>query len=258
MSVPKLMHTKNYDLFDLHENNRERKEDRQLLESMKEYGFLHSSPIHVAHNGSNKFRVLRGHHRLECARRLKLPVYFIIDDTPIPLAKLETPHQSWNARDFAYSWASRGDADCAAILKFQDDHHLSFVMSAALVAGGTVIGSGQTRRIRAGTFKKGDMKLANEVGRIVDRCREFGIPFATERAFVSAIALCLYVPDFNPATFLHKAETMPASLRKRGRLEEYLEEIQAFYNYASRKPIALALEARRLAKERNPVCKKDS
>lgn len=63
--------TKNYDMFELMEDNRDVKDEKhikELMGSMERNGFLQSEAISVKNNGG-KYAVLDGQHRLEAARR---------------------------------------------------------------------------------------------------------------------------------------------------------------------------------------------
>jgi hypothetical protein len=61
--------------------------------------------------------------------------------------------------------------------------------------------------------------------------------------------------DFDGQRLVHRATLYPASLRKRATAEEYLDEIEAFYNYGSRvdQRVPLAFLAKTAAKQRCPV-----
>ncbi|MCR4331556.1 MAG: hypothetical protein NUV34_02445, partial [Sulfuricaulis sp.] len=86
---PKLQCTHKYDLFEMHELNRPLHDDPRLLASMQKTGFMPSSPIQCVRNGNGTLKVVRGHHRLTYAKRLGLPVWFVVDDTKTDLFDLE-------------------------------------------------------------------------------------------------------------------------------------------------------------------------
>jgi hypothetical protein len=59
------------------------------------------------------------------------------------------------------------------------------------------------------------------------------------------------VPEFDLDLFIHKLTLNGSQMRKRGTLNEYLEEIEALYNYgSSRKRIPVAFRAREISKQR--------
>jgi len=250
---PKLECTTNYNLFEMHEFNRPLHEDHILLESMKTHGFMPSSPIQCKHNGSGTLKVIRGHHRLHYAKRLKLPVYYVIDETNCDMFDLEgATTQQWNGMDFAAARTKAGDKDCAALLDFQKKHDLTLGAAASLVGGESAGSQNKIRHVKTGTFKVGDMKHANAVVAITDLCREVGIYFATSTAFVNALSLALRIPEFDAGLFCHRIRLYAANLRKRGRADEYLDEIEALYNYGTRtKRLPVRFRAEEISRERH-------
>ena len=255
---PRLESTRDYEMFDVHEFNRPLHEDRVLLESMQKNGFMPSSPIHCIQNGNNKLKVIRGHHRLYYAKRLNLPVWYVIDDTTIDIFALEAGRQQWNVSDFAQARANSGDEDVAKLLAFQKKHGLRLGSAASLLGGESAKSNNKIKSIKTGHFRIADnVKHAFAVVGITDACREVSIKFATSSAFVGAVSLALRVPEFEAKYFIHRIRLYPRKLEKRGTVYEYLEEIDAFYNYGAKlKGCPLAYKAREAAKKRNPVIQK--
>lgn len=107
---PELKCTRDYSLFALHEFNRPLHDDPVLFASMKEHGWMPSSPAQVVPNGDGKLKVVRGHHRLDIAKRLKLAVWYVIDETIADPWELEGSCRSaWSGEDFAIARAAAGN-----------------------------------------------------------------------------------------------------------------------------------------------------
>lgn len=251
MGGPKLQFTKDYDLFELHQFNRNLHKDRVLEESMKKYGFMPSSPLHCVKDGNGKLRIIRGHHRFDRAKRLGIGVWYVIDETNTEIFDLEAVKSQWSIMDFAQARAKAGDEDCIKLLEFMEKHKIN-IGGAASLLGGQSAGSGNKRKqIKNGSFHLGDIKHANQVTRIIDRARELNIPFATNSSFVAGISSALRVKEFDINLFLHKLELNGSQMRKRGTSMEYLEEIEALYNYSSSKSrLPLAFLAKEIGKKR--------
>lgn len=239
-------------MFDTHEWNRPLHDDPVLLASFKKYGFMPSGAIHVTRNGKDKLKVKRGHHRLHYAKMLGLPVYFIIDDTPISIFEGERTKQKWSVPDFVVAQAKSGDKECAFVLQFQKAHGLPMGVAIALVSGRINEGGPTIRQIEQGSFHRGDMKIANLVVEITDYCYARGIAHSRSKAFVWALTMMLNVPQFDRAVFLHKIDTAGAKLGKRSTYKEYLEEIEALYYYGARvsNRVDLVLRAKQTAHEK--------
>lgn len=256
MSI-RLMHTTNYDLFDAHHFNRPLHEDPVLLASMKKYGFMPSSPLHCIRNGNGKLKVVRGHHRLRYAQRLDLPVWYIIDDSCTDIFALEGGRKAtWSTKDHMAAKIRSGDPDCIALDEFMREHHLPIATAAALLGGESAGSKNRITLIAAGKFRVADdQRHARAVVRVTDELRNMGIRFATSAAFVGALSLALHVPEFDPDRFLDRVRSYPSNLHRRATKSDYLEEIEALYNYTTRveNRLPVAFRAAEEAQKRNPI-----
>lgn len=249
---PKLQVTRDYGMFEMHDMNRPLHEDRTLLASMQKVGFMPSSPIQCVRNGNGKLKIVRGHHRLAYARRLGLPIWYVIDSTKTDIFDLEGGKQQWTAYDFLKGRAVAGNADCAKVIDFQKKHGLTLVTAAQLLGGQTAGHGNKVKAIKQGTFKvAADLSHANAVVGLTDYCRDCGIGFATSSAFVAALSMSLRVPEFDPAVFRHRVRLNGFNMQRRATRDEYLQEIDALYNYgAKRQRIPLAFKAKELSRLR--------
>lgn len=246
-----LRQTSDYDLFDLNELNRPLHEDKRLEESMKEHGFMPSSPIHVIPNGNGKFKVIRGHHRLHYAKRQKIPVWFVVDESNTDLFDLESGKQKWSVMDFAIARAGGGDENCQKLLWFKKKHKMPIGCAASLLGGQSAGSHNKITNVKMGTFKIGELSHANRVMEITDLCSEQGLDFVKSSHFISAVSLTLRVPEFDSNFFIQKIKLHAGILRRRATTYEYLEEIEALYNYSTKgKRIPLAFRAKEVARNR--------
>jgi hypothetical protein len=249
---PKLQCTRNYSLFEMHECNRPLHNDPALLASMSKVGFMPSSPIQCVRNGHGTLKVLRGHHRLDIAKRLALPVWYVVDDSKVDIFDVEGGRQQWSALDFTKARAMAGEADCQAVLEFQQQYGLTLGVAASLLGGQSAGSGNMVRAIKDGSFRvTANPSHAHAVGAIVVHCRARGVSFAARAAFAAALSMCLRVPEFDTERFLHCIELNGAILRRRTTKEEYLDEIDALYNYGAKaKRLSLAFKAKELSRQR--------
>jgi len=116
----RLYSTSIYDMFTQNASNRPQHEDSVVEESMRAHGFLSAFPIRCSHGSPGKLVVNQGHHRLHYAKRLKIPVYFVIDDTPIDIWELEGSSKNrWSSADFVESRARSGHPEYRALIMKQ-------------------------------------------------------------------------------------------------------------------------------------------
>lgn len=235
MAKSQLQWTRSYSAFEQHEHNRGIKDDRLLEQSMRRHGFMPSSPIQCVKTPSGRLRVIRGHHRLDVAKRLNLAVCYVVDDSNTDLWLLEgNTHQAWTAQDHLISRARAGEAAYVALREFMARHKLSIGAAASLVGGQSATSNNLIRDIRQGTFRVGSMEHAEIVVSITDLCRQLGLKFASSTPFVGAVSAAVRVPELNADQLRRRIIAHPKELHRRSRREDYLEELEAVYNYASR------------------------
>lgn len=249
---PKLESTTKYELFDLHELNRNLHDSTELEESMRKYGFRPSSPIHVTRTANGRLKVKRGHNRLAVAMKLKLPVWYIIDDDPMSIYEWEgNSHHLWNVEDFATSYMRGGSEDCKILLDFRKKYGLTLGAAASLVGGESAGSSNKIKQVKAGIFKVGDMKHAKLIADTIVLCKESGVDFATSTGFVAALSVAVRVPEFDIETFRARVRMYPKMMNRRTGKADYLIEIEALYNYGARgKRLPLAVRAHEICLER--------
>lgn len=251
---PKLQCTKDYNLFEPHPFNRPLHEDKKLLRSMREHGWMPSSPAQCIRNGNGKLKVVRGHHRLDYAKQLGLPVYYVIDESCTAIFELENPKSTWTYRDYIAARAQSGDPDMAYVSTFMSVHNLPVGSALALLGNENDRGRGKSNKshlVKTGGFKVTSIEHAEKVVAITDLCRDLGMKWATYATFVAAVSMAVRVPEFDGELFRQRLHQYPAMMNKRSTADEYLEEIEALYNYRTRKPLPLVFTAKQLSSERS-------
>ena len=260
-SKPKLLKTDNYDLFEMHPHNRPLHLNNVLRRSMQKHGFMPSSPLHCVMNG-NKLRVVRGHHRLSVAKQLGIPVYYIVDDSNTDLFDLEGASSvAWNIPDFANARAQAGDKHAQQLIKFIEQYGIPIGTAAALLGGEMGCSSNKIKQIKTGSFRvtKSGLEHASEVVAITDALHEKGIPFARHVGFVGALSKAILTPEVDYKRLCHRFATYSHVMTRRSTVKEYLEEIEALYNYTAKgKRIPLSFLANEAAKKRSVITKNSS
>lgn len=227
----RLYKTEEYSLFDTHEYNRPIHEDPLLLNSLREHGFMPSSPMHCKENGNGKLKIVRGHHRFHLAKMLKIPVYFILDNTDVDIYDLEgSSKPRWSAYDFLFSRARSGDNECKALLSYQKTNRLPLGAAAELFAGRTSGAMNALKEIKKGTFQRGEQEHGEKVIAVLDALDAFNLDFSRSSSFVKAISHALRIPDLKYDQFLQKVQSFGSFMHKRATYQDYLEEIENLYN----------------------------
>ena len=252
---PKLYFTRDLDIFEMHEENRDLREKPALEESMRLHKFMPSSPIQCTRNGRGKLKVIRGHSRLDYAKRLGLGVWYVIDQTVTDLFELEGDAGSrWSIEDFLVSRAKAGNEHYRRDIAFRKEHGISLGAAISLMAGESAGSLNAVRKVKQGTFRvSNDLEHANVVVSLVDFCRAHGAACAGTSGFVNALSAVARVPEFEPAVFRNRIAKMPSLLAKQATTKSYLDIIEEVYNYQAkgrRLPLAFrAVEVGRQRKE---------
>jgi len=249
---PALRCTKEYDLFTLHEQNRDFNENKALAESMRKYGFLSSHPVHVNEN----MEIIDGHHRFVEAKRQDLPIWYIKESTEVPLLDLQLPDKKWNNMDYATAYAKQGKQDYIELLAFAKKHKISIVTASSLLHGENPNSGNKNASIPSGNFTVKNRKYAHDVMRIVEMLVSFGIEFALQRAFIGAIGAIIRLEEFDTERFIARARLYPKHMTHRAAKYEYMEEIESLYNYTTRDKVPIAFLGRQSEMMRNPISPK--
>ena len=254
MKTPKLENTKNYSIFEMHECNRDLKEKPELIASMKKYGFMPSCPIHVKPTEGGKLTVIRGHHRLDCAKRLGLPVYYVSDDTNVDIFDLEGDSgQLWNLTDFATARAGTGDKHYVKLITWAKKNRIPIGQAASLLHGESAGSHNAMKQIKKGSFTTKENKHSEDVAWATSEMIEAGVSFAKSSTFIAALSKCLRVKEFDVRAFVSKVRLYPSNLNKRSSINDMISEIESLYNYAAKSTknrIPLAFLARQVGLKR--------
>jgi hypothetical protein len=247
-----LKSTTNYDLFEMHEFNRSLHDNRILEASMRKHGFMPSCAIHCIKSSGGKMKVIRGHHRLHYAKRIGLPVWYIIDNTQTDLFDLEGASTGvWSLRDFIEARAKAGDNGARKIIEFHKQTGIDLHTSCSLVGGESAGSGNKGKQIKQGSFKVGNMQHALEVARVIEHCKTLNVPFATSKPFVAAVSMAIRCKECDINILLHRLDQAAGIMMKRANKADYLDELQSVYNRGAKKnQIPLAHLAKEASKSR--------
>jgi hypothetical protein len=220
---------------------------KELINSMKKYGYIPAFPLLVVHNGSSGLLIKAGHHRFEAAKQLGIPVYYVICDNEITIAEIERTTTPWTPGSFIESYGRSGMSEYVKLESFSERSGISPNMSAILLSGANHRGTGKfTKELKEGKFEVKDPGFADSVADIVSHCESQGIKFAASSTFVSALAKAVRVKGFDIKVFKFKVKSHTALMKKQVSLVGYLELIQKIYNRQSSNLLPLLIEVEKM------------
>ena len=160
--MKQIQSTREYDQFKLINGNRTVVEGRVkvLMYSIERNNRLDVNPIIVNQN----MEVIDGQHRLEAARRLGEPIYFIIDNdcSVLDIPTLQTAY-GWTTKDYMDLYVAQGKYSYQLLQKFCNEYDVSVSISLRLLSNVSAMGGGGTARWSPGglmqRFKDGKFTI---------------------------------------------------------------------------------------------------
>ena len=156
--------TDQYDKFHSMPGNRgesrlSKKNVELLVESIQRNNRLRFNPIFV----NRDFMILKGHHRLEAARQLNVPIWYqIVDMSVEDVIQEEKATSSWTVTDILGCRAANGCIECSKLLSIIKNAGVSLSMAAAVC--GKITGRDIYPSIR-----KGDLIVDRELPDLTNR-----------------------------------------------------------------------------------------
>jgi len=223
--------TTDYDSFTIVPSNRNILDSflKKLMKSIQLNNLLKNNPIIV----TSKLELYDGQHRLECAKRLKLPIYYTITDNPFDsriIASVNDNQHSWKLVDYLNCYARQGNENYLILEDFakQYDYGIPQILR--------IFNIHEKSLFRLGKIKNISSKFS-EAKAIADHILEFKehIDFYKSRFFIFAICRIYRLDNYNPETMMKRmSNNAGAKLKKCPDTETYIRLIEVIYNYHSK------------------------
>jgi len=251
MSDLRIKHTRNYKLFERSADNRATNagKRRQLVVSMKKYGWLPSFPAVCKLQSNKRLKVLDGQHRIAIAETLGCEVYYVLETAAFDVAVVNSAQRPWVIGDYAHRYATQGNSDYREVVEFHEKNHVPIGMAAALLAGTTTF-SNVELDFKAGAFKIKDRAWANAVAAIYVPLVQMA-PVLRNARFVEACMAVCRVKDFDAERFLGGAKQCRDKLVSYSTRDAYLDMMEEIYNFRRRQLSPLKVNAMNAMKSRN-------
>jgi hypothetical protein len=249
----KIENTKNYDRFDLLDFNRDVKKISVLEKSMRYHGWIDAYPMHVVPNGGTKLKIKAGHHRFTVARKLGIPVKYVICNDNISIHELEKATNVWKLDDYLISYIRAGKSDYTLIKDFHNNTGIGLRQCISLFNGEQAGSANNVNAFKDGIFEIKETKHAYLVASIVDVLISVGIKYAKQSGFVAGISKIAMADDFDPYRMIQKIKSHHRLIDKQATKDQYVELLDSIYNRQSREKVPLAFQANIKAQERSAV-----
>jgi len=231
----KIYETDEYERFRMSPCNRPIGPRPMMEESMEEIGFMASRAIHVTspdHTGVHT--IISGHHRFVTAKRLGIPIKYIVDDLCDDVYALEySSKQTWSGKDWFDAQCAAGDPEVLKAREFMIKHDVAWSIACSLLRGHTT-SSNMARDIASGEYKVTHPDDALEVVMIAEKLERLGVRGAKKTSFIYALAQCMMTNGFKPDVLLDRVEANPGNIRKGSTVELNIHAIGEAYNFAAK------------------------
>ena len=245
--------TSNYDLFTFLQGNR----DLNKAHLMRLKNSFKKKQLISLIICNEKMQVIDGKHRLEVARELGLPVYFII----IPgygLSEMQVFNSNmmnWTKYDFLNSWCHAGHSEYLAFRNFMRRFpQFGFAACETLLTQYlTTNRNTSSPEVRSETNKKGTYTIKYfEEGELQIPNYEYSVQCAekilmispyydgfSRKLFVSAILGVFQIENYSHDQFMARLKANPTWLKHCATVGQYRLMIEDLYNFRSREKVSL-------------------
>lgn len=240
--MPEIKKSTMYDNFKKLPGNRSLHEKNlnELTQSIKTQNHLYLHPIIV----NTDMYVIDGQHRLEVAKRLGIPIYYIISgesndkDIYNHLVSVNVNQKKWSLEDFFHLYAE----------KYENSHYKEFLnlMSQLGLRPKGVIGllyGHQTTKL-INEMKKGELKMPENQKQskhiinsylafkdFVEQRKIKPLSMFTTHHFTYAFRMIMLNESFNLNTFFSKLENRWFELTPKGTTKDYFNMLIGIYNW---------------------------
>lgn len=238
----KLVSTKDYDQFVFDDKNRALNERhvRELVDSIDERNLLHIEPGVIGKG----MIVIDGQHRLEAARRLEVPYWYLHDESlSIEDAPRLNQHQfNWDLNQWENFWIQSGKEDYKKLKQFREQYGLPISVSISLTYSQNAFASGKDNdTYRAGDYEYQYGEFAETIASMLDDIQNVGgenkIDFAKNTTFIKAILTAVKSGEYDHDHFMEQLRSAPYMLERQANRKQYLRNIEDLYNYKQTKTV---------------------
>jgi len=229
--------TKDYNMFNRIKSNRPimEKHVKNIVEAIKLRNLLHLVPIIC----DATYNVLDGQHRLESAKRLKIPIYYVVDETitKADIALLNTNKQNWKIIDYITFFAAEGNTEYEKLLTImQENRKLTPVNTVLLLA--TNDRHANSKFIKSGTITFNNYKQGVKTIQMLSDWFNY-FEFAYDRWFLLALRKAVDFGKYDHAFLMARIDKYKYLAKRQFTQGEYQDMISKIYNTDSKKVVKL-------------------
>jgi hypothetical protein len=218
---------------------------------MRKHGFISAYPIHVVKGDNGRLKIKAGHNRFVVAKKLGIPVKYVISEDAATIHELEKATKPWGIADYMASWCRAGKVEYLEVRNYCARTNIAVSLAASMFYGNQAGSGNHYDSFKSGSFRIKDREHPETVADIVLYMKACGITFAHTNYFVQALSRMLYVTEFRPEVFKMKVRNHTFMVVKKANLQQYLGMIADVYNRQNKDKKPLVYLANEAAKARS-------
>lgn len=242
--------TKDYSVFNRHNSNRTINEKlvNRLKESMAKKSLLRSKPIVV----DKEFNIIDGQHRFEAAKRLDMPIAYIIDEeiNVNDMETLNTNLLTWGLHDYLNFHVKQNNIEYQLLSDFMDSNKLKLNIALQLLHG--CRNPDFFKKFKDGKYKYPSeaeemeaMVKKSQIQEVINyiKVKTSGPKTYLDKVtFYSAMVEFFNVKSFSYDTFMKKLQYKIDMIHPCTRHGDYVRIFREIYNFKNQQPIMVGEE----------------
>jgi hypothetical protein len=230
MSIAYVIHeTDNYGQFSRECRNRPLVEKHviELMDSIRCKNLLSSYPIVV----DPSLNVLDGQHRLEAARRLGVPIFFIVEGAMSidDVGRVNSAQRGWTKENNLEFYASGGNQNYLALKAFLSQYPwMSLTAASEVCYYGDRVRRGDV--FDNGQYVANDIEFAHKVAKAALDFKPY-VKWYRETTFILTMRNLLSNAAYDHARMVRKLRRCSTKLRKGTDIASYISMLNDIYNY---------------------------
>lgn len=246
---PKLLWSKDYVRFRLLPDNREintrSAKYKNLVESIRQYGFDPGHPIKVRREG-NFFYVIEGQHRLYAAKELGIEFAYVITNLQIPITVINAAVNTWKTDDYGNAF-SKADNDAAKdyqyIMGWATRLKLGSNTIAAVYVGNVSLCGPESDRWRSGNYRIKTPAAGDRACLTMERVCDIDKRFR-KASWLTAIFAMQQLDDIDDDRFLSGIQRAGPSMVPATVSVLIFDQLERIYNYGrkAKRPVAFEIK----------------
>jgi hypothetical protein len=186
--------------------------------------------------------IIDGQHRFEAAKRLELPIRYIIDKEAglRAVQLLNARSKDWTPQDYMESYINLGYEQYIKYKEFKETYKLPHQTAQCLLYSNASDGRKRSEYFNMGKFKINRLAIATKVAMLANECLEY-YEGSKRRSFIFALLTVCQKKAFVPKEFIRKLSMQRSKMYDCSKTSQYIELIEDIYNYRNKKKINLRI-----------------